>query len=57
MLKLKKLVGSAMIYAGFLGGAFAACAAEGLTSGKLFAAIAGCGIALLAGVAMRGGAE
>lgn len=51
---IKKAAGAALIYAGFLGGAFAACAAEGLTSGKLFAAIVGCGIALLCGVALRG---
>lgn len=54
MLKLKKMVGSAMIYAGFLGGAFAACAAESMNTLTLFGVIVGCGSALLGGVAMRG---
>lgn len=57
MRTLKKTAGAALIYAGFLGGSLAACAAEAMTSGKLFAAIVGCGIALLGGVALRGAEE
>lgn len=54
---LKKIVGSGLIYAGFLGGSLAACAAESMDALTLFAAIAGCGISLLGGVALRGDAR
>lgn len=57
MRTLKKAAGAALIYAGFLGGSLAACAAESMDALTLFGVIVACGIALLVGVALRGDAR
>lgn len=51
---IKKATGAALIYEAFITGGLAACVAESFNPVALFGIIAGCGIALLGGVALHG---
>lgn len=54
---IKKIIGIVLVYAAFVGWTITVCFADCMEALQLFAAIVGCGIALLGGVAMRGGTE